>query len=145
MSRQNSEPSNNYRQLRDELLRARPALRQKWDASLPKRRMALALVHLRKRAGLTQVELAEKAGWDKAFVSRLESASGGMPDSATLVRYAECCGAVAGFVFGVPAAQGVHIVDAVTLSGGYGPGSQFERLRETDVEAVPDAVVAAAN
>lgn len=133
-----------FPQLHEALLEARPELKREWEASLPKRKMALALVRLRKHAGLTQAELAAKAGWDKGYVSRVESASGGVPDSATIMRYADACGGHAGVVFAIPDAGKLHIVDVVTLSGDPGRASALERLRGTAIESVEDRAVAAA-
>lgn len=60
--------------LREELLHTRADFREEWEAGEPKRRIAAVLVRLCVRAGRTQTELAQLAGWDKAYVSRLESA-----------------------------------------------------------------------
>ncbi len=70
-----------------------------WEATRAKSRIALALLRLRRSAKLTQVQLAEKTGWDKAHISRLESASGGVPDTATIARYVQACDAEVGFMF----------------------------------------------
>ena len=122
-----------YDELRARMLGTRPLLRRAWEASLAKRKMALALVHVRKAAGLTQAELAVKAGWDKGFVSRLESASGGMPETATIMRYAEVCGALAGVVFGIAGAGELRIVDAVALSGDDRLAAALDPLREVEI------------
>ncbi|HVA20294.1 MAG TPA: helix-turn-helix transcriptional regulator [Solirubrobacteraceae bacterium] len=115
-------------ELRDELLRGRPGLREQWDASASKRAIAIALVRMRKQAGRSQTQLAERAGWDKAFVSRLEGAGGAVPDSATLMRYAAACDRAVGLVFASVAPHHAHVIDAVTLAAP-AAGHPFESLR----------------
>ncbi len=70
----------------------RPELREAWERTRVARDLATALVQARTAAGLNQAQLARKAGWDKAFVSRLEDALSGTPDLATLARYLQACG-----------------------------------------------------
>jgi transcriptional regulator with XRE-family HTH domain len=88
-----------------------------WAESEPKRALAIKLVRLRTDGNLTQSELAEKAGWHKSYVSRLESASGPMPDLRTIVKYTAACGAAAGLVFGPAERGGVRPSYTVSLSG----------------------------
>jgi transcriptional regulator with XRE-family HTH domain len=109
--------------LRDELLAKDPVFRAAWEASAPRRRLVTALVRLRRKADLTQQELAAKAGWERAFVSRLESlprdrVSLALPDLATLARYAEACGCELALVFGQPRARAgeLEVTAAVSLS-----------------------------
>jgi hypothetical protein len=61
--------------------------------------LAAALIALRERCGLTQVQLYLRAAWKPQFVSRLESACGRMPDFATVVRYGNACGTAMGLLF----------------------------------------------
>ena len=82
-----------YGDLRDRIVAERPDVREALARTKVKRALASALVGLRKSAGLTQSALAAKADWDKAFVSRLESATGGLPELDTLARYVSICGA----------------------------------------------------
>lgn len=120
--------------LREEILHTRADFREAWEASEPKRRIALALVRLRVHAGKSQTELAQQAGWDKAFVSRLESADGPVPDMQTVARYAQACDSLVGLVFtsGVAAAGAVQVLEGVTL--GAGTDSQpFESLRDQEL------------
>lgn len=127
--------------LRKELLDSRPGFRRAWESSEPKRAIATALVRLRNQAGRTQTEVAEAAGWDKAFVSRLESAAGPVPDTATLARYAAACDSVVGLVFAsvAVAADAAHVVEGVTLAAPAGM-RPFEGLRDQDlpIEPVPE-------
>jgi transcriptional regulator with XRE-family HTH domain len=118
--------------LRKELLESRPSFRKEWEASSAKRSIALALVRLRTEAGRSQVDVAKQAGWDKAFVSRLEAASGPLPDTATLTRYAAACGRALGLVFAKITDEHAHVVDAVTLAAPVG-AHPFERLRGEDL------------
>jgi transcriptional regulator with XRE-family HTH domain len=126
-------PASDFDQLRAEMLRNDPEFRQLWEASASKRAIAIALVRARKQAGLTQSDLAKKAGWDKAFVSRLEGAAGPVPDTATLMRYATACDRAVGLVFGSPEERSTRVIDAVTLAP---QGTQvFERLRGVNLES----------
>jgi transcriptional regulator with XRE-family HTH domain len=98
---------------------------------LSRRAISTALVRLRKQAGFTQVQLAERAGWDKAFVSRLEGAAGASPDTATLSRYARACGQAVGLVFASIEPHHAHVIDAVTLAAP-AAARPFESLRGED-------------
>lgn len=102
--------------LHNELLRSDPKFRKLWRTSATKRAVAIALVRMRKRAGYTQAGLAKRAGWDKAFVSRLEGAVGAVPNPATLMRYAGACGHALGVVFASVKPGHTQITDAVTLT-----------------------------
>lgn len=95
--------------LRDEILAERPDAREVWHASKLKRAVAMALVGMRKRVGLTQIEVAKRAGWDKGYVSRLEGVAGGLPELDTLVRYALACGCE--LRLGLFHADGKEVVD----------------------------------
>jgi transcriptional regulator with XRE-family HTH domain len=106
-----------------------PKYRRLWEASAPKRAIAIALVRMRKQAGLTQSDVAQRAKWDKAFVSRLEGAGGAVPDTNTLARYAEACGRSVGLVFLDVEANQAQVIDAVTLATPAATAHPFERLR----------------
>ncbi|WP_366658069.1 helix-turn-helix transcriptional regulator [Fodinicurvata sp. EGI_FJ10296] len=69
-----------------------PGVQLELRRTAQKRSIAQMLVRMRKQAGLTQTALAVETGWDKGFVSRLEGAYGGMPDTGTIARYATACG-----------------------------------------------------
>jgi transcriptional regulator with XRE-family HTH domain len=121
--------------LREELLQRDPEFRKLWEASAPKRAIAIALVRMRKQAKMTQSELAERANWDKGFVSRLEGANGPMPDTATLARYAKACQHAVGVVFASVANGHTLITDAVTLAAPEA-AHPFEELKGDEL-AVP--------
>jgi len=113
-------PGDEYLHLRDEILRDAPEAKAAWDASRGKREIALLLARIRKAAGLTQKDIALRTGWDKGFVSRLEGAAGGIPDTQTMSRYAEACGATLGLVVAMPGEGAeARIVDAITVSADY--------------------------
>jgi transcriptional regulator with XRE-family HTH domain len=77
--------------------------------------LSAALISLRERCGLTQVELCRRAGWKPQFVSRLEAPRGRMPDFATVVRYGKACGTSIGLLFATLSEGELSIVTAVTL------------------------------
>ncbi len=118
--------------LREELLKTHPGFRKEWEASSARRSIGLALVRLRTEAGRSQTDVAKQAGWDKAFVSRLEAASGPLPDTATLTRYAAACGRALGLVFANVTDEHAHVIDAVTLAAPV-EAHPFERLRGEDL------------
>jgi transcriptional regulator with XRE-family HTH domain len=72
--------------------------RKLWDQTERKRGVAMALAQYRHERGVSQKDIAERTGWDKGFVSRLEGAQGGVPETKTLARYVEACGARLGVV-----------------------------------------------
>ena len=99
------------------------AFRAAWEALEPKRRVVAALLGLRAKANLTQKDLAQKAGWHPAFVSRLESFPREgeklyMPDLATLETYAAACGCEVGLVFARPKGRGANMEIAATAAFG---------------------------
>lgn len=70
-----------------------PALADSWDRNRAKRDMALLFRSLRKKAGLTQVELAERSGLSQSHISKMESATGALPEIQSCSRYFHACGA----------------------------------------------------
>lgn len=62
------------------------------DATARKKALAIALVTVRKKMGLTQIQVAECTGFKQPFISKLESPSGPMPTAETISRYAHVCG-----------------------------------------------------
>jgi transcriptional regulator with XRE-family HTH domain len=121
-----------------------PAFRSAWKALEPKRRVVAALLRLRSQANLSQKEVAERAGWHPAFVSRLESFPREgeklyMPDLATLVIYAAACGCDLGLVFGRATAPGARIDIAATASFGDKKGFRraMARLTGTQITVPP--------
>jgi transcriptional regulator with XRE-family HTH domain len=127
------------------VLKKFPATRKVWIDAEPRRKIGAMLAGIRKEAGLSQRQLGEQTGWDKSFVSRLESARGSIPDLETIARYAQACNAQAGVVFGVQAKpKEMHVLDAVTLRVGAVAGDNatpFERLRDNDLK-LPKSVKA---
>jgi len=110
------QPIQTVDQLRDEILATRKDVMAARQRSLMKRSISMALVGLRKRAGLTQSELAARVGWDKSYVSRLEGASGGLPDLETLRHYANACQASARLEFGWSSGEDFNAVETVKVS-----------------------------
>jgi len=68
-----------------------PALQASFAANAEKRDLALALRALRRWAGLSQIDLSERAGIPQSHVSKIEAATGPMPTADTLHRYAAAC------------------------------------------------------
>jgi transcriptional regulator with XRE-family HTH domain len=126
-----------FAEVQEEIFREFPRTKELWTKTEPRREVSLMLTRLRKEQGLSQKEIAGRAGWDKAFVSRLESGLSGFPDSDTVARYAAACGLSAGFVIGEESgAKHMRVRGAVTLradSGQPQPHS-FERLRDRRLE-----------
>jgi transcriptional regulator with XRE-family HTH domain len=88
------------RDIREAFLESRPDVRELWDAHRERRSLALAFVHMRQLAHLSQSQVAERAHWGKSYVSRLESIdNGSIPDTGTIARYAQACGMDAVLVF----------------------------------------------
>ena len=56
----------------NELLSESSALREQWEEHAPARKLALSLVGMRRKAGLTQKQLADATGWDQGYVSRTQ-------------------------------------------------------------------------
>lgn len=131
----------------ESILNESPEIRALFAKTAKKRKFALLLAGIRKEAGLSQRDVANLAGWNKAFVSRLESAQGGIPDLDTLERYFRACGSAFGLITGSPGAEGhVHVTHAVTICGtDDGHPQVFERLEEMDLdidtEKTPDHVL----
>jgi len=117
--------------LRRRIIESRPGVRKLGDESKTKRELALGLVRLRARKGLSQALLAERAGWHKSYVSRLEAAGDFYPDTDTIRRYVEACGGGVSVVFTDPNSAGVHVIDAVTLTPA--AAHPFQEFRDHDV------------
>src|SRR3546814_7068808 len=126
----------------DRILTEVPGLRAQWDASEAKRQVALFLVAMRSRAGLGQTDVARRAGWDKAFVSRLEAGLGGMPGLETLSRYAAVCEQEIGLVASARSDRStVHIDAAMTLysAASADEAPVFARLAGQDLDVAESA------
>ena len=73
----------------------RPGFAEAWDALEEEYAALDALLSARKKAGLTQEELADRMGTTKSAISRLESSLRNekhSPSFATLKKYAHACG-----------------------------------------------------
>ena len=79
--------------LGERLLAEDADLRQAHEENSSKRELALSLRALRKRAGLTQQEVASLSGLTQSRISKMESPAGGPPTIDNLNRYADACGA----------------------------------------------------
>lgn len=129
MKRKTPKLGNRVNELIDKQLREQPELRKAWDEFAPRRELSSNLVHLRKKAGLTQAQVAQAVGdWDQSFVSKLESATGPWPTSDSVRKFTEACDAGVGYVF-----FREHDAGTVTLEGAVSFGSPsaragFERL-----------------
>ena len=67
---------------------ANPEVREEYEIQAPAFGIARELIAARTRAGLTQVELAERMHTKQSTIARLESGRT-MPSMRTLARYAE--------------------------------------------------------
>lgn len=74
-------------------------MRATWRQTAARRRLAEALVRIRSGAHLSQAEVARRMDRDRAFVSRMESATGSPPKQETIAAYARACGMELGLVF----------------------------------------------
>ena len=77
-----------------------PEIRLHYEEERTKSQIAAAVKAARNRAGLTQLELAEKIGTSQSVIARLESGSDSRtPSLALLARIAAACDAVFEFGF----------------------------------------------
>ena len=79
-----------FEELKARLL-ANPEVRAEYDSLAPEFEIAAELVAARLRAGLSQVELAERMGTSQSAVARLESGQT-LPSTKTILRYAKATG-----------------------------------------------------
>jgi transcriptional regulator with XRE-family HTH domain len=131
-------------ELRERIFERNPEARHRWQRNEPRRRLALALLDLRKRANLTQKQVAEAAGWNPRHVARMESATGPWPNRESLNAYIHACDpeAAIGLVIAHPEGEEMHIDKAVAF--GQGPAdSLFETLAEDDPDDEPSTRLAA--
>ncbi|SLN33835.1 helix-turn-helix domain-containing protein [Oceanibacterium hippocampi] len=107
-------------EIRDEMLATDPELRTAWNEQALKAQIVGCLVGLRRSANLSQKELAERAGWSPAYVSRLESIpveanKQAVPTLATLLSYAAACGCELGLLFGTAEGGKLQVATAAGL------------------------------
>ena len=76
--------------IKAELL-ADPEIKREYDAFAPEFEFSAELLRARLRAGLSQVELAERMGTSQSAIARLESGQT-LPSTKTLLRFAEATG-----------------------------------------------------
>jgi len=84
-----STETHTFKDMKTEFL-ADPKGKAAFDALAPEYAVASAMIKARAEAGLTQAELAKKAGMTQAQVSRLES--GQWPTPATIEKLARALG-----------------------------------------------------
>lgn len=83
----------NYSTLRQEVLEKRPKVQAEIDNLSESNRWVLLLKSMRREAGITQRELAERTGWEQSYIARLESLGNKtVPSLKTMRRYSEACG-----------------------------------------------------
>ncbi len=71
----------------------RPNVKKEYDRLTPEYELKLKLIQMRKKANLTQEELAAKMNTKRSNISRLESFSyNSSPKLSTLMAYAEATG-----------------------------------------------------
>jgi len=75
----------------EERLLADPEVRREYDALAPEFEIAAELLRARKRAGLSQAELAARMSTSQSAVARLESGQT-LPSTKTLLRFAAATG-----------------------------------------------------
>jgi transcriptional regulator with XRE-family HTH domain len=72
---------------------AKPRVKAEYDAFSPAFEMKRQMIALRKKAGLTQEEMADRLGTKKSNISRLESVTSDVsPRLATVEQYARALG-----------------------------------------------------
>ena len=79
-----------FEKLKARLL-ANPQVKAEYDALAPEFEIAAELLKARRRAGLSQAELATKMGTSQSAIARLESGQT-LPSTKTLLRYAKATG-----------------------------------------------------
>lgn len=130
--------------LRERIFERNPEARRRWERNEPRRRLALALLDLRKRANMTQKQVAEAAGWNPRHVARMEAATGPWPNRESLNAYIHACApeAAVGLVIAHPEGEEMHIDKAVAFGQGRAD-TLFETLAEDDCDEGPPAQLAA--
>jgi transcriptional regulator with XRE-family HTH domain len=91
--------NNSVEFLLEEIAASDPEFQKTLTGDSPRMNLSHALYKMRRNTGLTQSEVAQSMGKDQGFVSRMESATGPFPDSASLVAFASACHYVTGNIF----------------------------------------------
>lgn len=76
-----------FEKLKTRLL-ANPKMKGEYDALAPEFEIAAELIKARRRAGLSQAELAARMGTSQSTIARLESGQT-LPSTKTLLRFAK--------------------------------------------------------
>lgn len=72
-------------------LLANPKVKAEYEALAPEFEISAELIRARRRAGLSQAELAARMGTSQSAIARLESGQT-LPSTKTLVRFAKATG-----------------------------------------------------
>ncbi|WP_200341094.1 helix-turn-helix domain-containing protein [Rhodovibrio sodomensis] len=130
--------------LRAEIFARDPKAREDWDRSEPRRRLADALLAARKRAGLSQLDVARSADWNQTHVARMESATGPWPTRGSLNSYIRACDPSATVGLVIAHAEGEFVqIDAAVAFGNQAIDRSLETLTNARL-AEPVAKAAAA-
>ena len=78
--------------LKNIILEENPDLATSYSRNDTKRELALLFRSLRKQAGLTQIELAARSGLSQSHISKMEAATGALPEVESWSRYFHACG-----------------------------------------------------
>jgi ribosome-binding protein aMBF1 (putative translation factor) len=79
-----------YEEFRARLF-ASPEVKAEYDALAPEFEISAELIKARRRAGLSQAELAARMGTSQSTIARLESGQT-LPSTKTLLRFAQATG-----------------------------------------------------
>ena len=99
-------------------------------------RLPELLIHLRERAGWSQVELAERVGVDQSLISRIETGATKRPQRRTLMRIADAFKAAG---MPVEVSQLEDAADAAVPVGAYGMDDRLLRIHKR-VSTYPPSV-----
>lgn len=95
--------------LKSVLLSEDADLAKAYDMSRAKREIALMLRELRRKSGLTQIQLAQNSGLSQSHISKMESPTGGLPEIESCAKYVHGCGET---LVMSPCAPGAFVDDA---------------------------------
>jgi transcriptional regulator with XRE-family HTH domain len=111
-----------------------PEFARHWEEVRNRRVLSQTFVHMRKSAGLTQQQLADRTGWRQPFVARLETvASATLPNPETIQKFAAACGYSLSFIFTNPQLQDSTVValdDQAADTTGMDLARELEQARE---------------
>ena len=107
-----------YLPVRNTIHEESQSTRELWTKTALKRRIASMFARMRMAKDVSQKDIADRTGWDKGFLSRLESTQGGLPDINTIARFAEACDLAIGLVVCAKLNRDMEeyqVVDAMSL------------------------------